>query len=143
MADSVSEIDVQADPAAVWETLTAPELVKRWQYGSDLVTAWTVGSPIRFSTQWAGGVFEQWGTVLEFDRLRQLSYSLFAPRPDLVDEPESYFTMTYQLTPLDGGGTRLSIMQHDPRPAVGEAEADGEAENTVLAELRAVAESLA
>ena len=129
MADSVSELDVAASPAAVWETLTTPALVKRWQYGSDLVTDWAVGGPIRFTLQWDGGLFEQWGTVLEFDRPRQLSYSLFAPRPDLVDVPENYFTMTYQLTPLDDGGTRVSITQHDPRPGAGGAEADGDAEN--------------
>ncbi|MGV8966489.1 MAG: SRPBCC domain-containing protein [Cellulomonas sp.] len=143
MSGSVSEIDVAASPASVWETLTLPALVKRWQYGSDLVTDWAVGSPIRFTVQWDGGRFEQWGMVLEFDRPRQLSYSLFAPRPDLVDAPENYFTMTYLLTPLDGGGTRVSITQHDPRPGTGEAEADGDAENPVLIELRAVAESLA
>ena len=143
MSDSVSEIDVAASPASVWETLTLPALVKRWQYGSDLVTDWTVGSPIRFTVKWDGGGFEQWGTVLEFDRPRQLSYSLFAPRPDLADAPENYFTMTYLLTPLDGGGTRVSITQHDPRPGAGEPEAEGDAENPVLIELRTVAESLA
>ncbi|WP_407341547.1 SRPBCC domain-containing protein [Pengzhenrongella phosphoraccumulans] len=143
MSDSVSEIDVAASPAAVWETLTVPALVKRWQYGSDLVTDWAVGSPIRFTVQWEGGRFEQWGTVLEFDRPRQLSYSLFAPRPDLADAPENYFTMTYLLTPLEDGGTRVSITQHDPRPGAGEAEADEGAENPVLIELRTVAESQA
>ena len=142
MSDSVSEIDVAAPCESVWETLTAPALVKRWQYGSDLVTDWAVGSPIRFTVQWAGGLFEQWGTVLEFDRPRRLSYSLFAPRPDLADVPENYFTMTYLLTSLDGGGTRVSITQHDPRPGAGDAAADGDAENPVLIELRSVAETL-
>lgn len=143
MTVSVSEIDVDASPAVVWEALTTPELVKRWQYGSDLVTDWAIGSPIQFSTQWEGRGFEQWGTVLEFDRPRQLSYSLFAPRPGLADEPENYFTMTYLLTPLHGGGTRVSITQDDPRSVVGEAETQEEAENPILIELRTVAESLA
>jgi uncharacterized protein YndB with AHSA1/START domain len=141
MIDSVSEIDIDASPEAVWETLTNPELVKRWQYNSDLITNWVVGNSIRFSTKWDGAVFEQWGTVLECDAPRRLSYSLFAPRPDLEDAPENYFTMTYSLTPVDGR-TRVSITQYDPRPVTGEPAVDEPAENPVMVELRNVAESL-
>ncbi|HTJ52388.1 MAG TPA: SRPBCC domain-containing protein, partial [Cyclobacteriaceae bacterium] len=64
MARNISIITVKASVQKVWDTLTKPELVKKWQYGSDMITDWKVGSPIRFRTEWDGKVFEQWGEVL-------------------------------------------------------------------------------
>ena len=78
--------------------LTVPDLVKQWQYGSDLLTTWEVGTPIIFRNEWNGRVFEQKGNVLEFLPESRLKYSLFFPRPDLQDIPEHYFFMTYELT---------------------------------------------
>jgi hypothetical protein len=37
---------------------------KVWQYGSDLLTSWEIGSDIKFRTEWEDKVFEQWGKVL-------------------------------------------------------------------------------
>ena len=96
-----------ASPEAVWTALTEPEFVERWQYGSVLVTDWSVGGPIRFTTKWEGQTLEQWGTVLAFQPPTMVRYSLFAPRPDLADVPENYFTMTYELV-RDGDVTKWS-----------------------------------
>ena len=108
MATNVSTIIIDATRQRVWDNLTKAELVKLWQYGSDLQTDWTVGSHIEFVTEWEGKVFRQWGTVLEFNPPDRLSYSLFAPRPDLSDKPENYFVMKYVLTEKDGK-TKLEI----------------------------------
>ena len=139
MARNVSVVVVNASRQRVWETLTSPELVKRWQYGSELRTDWSVGSEIRFTTLWDGKVFEQWGRVLEVVPNELARYSLFAPRPDLEDRPENYFTMQYRLSDANGM-TRLEIAQEDNRPdAVQEALQDEE--NPVLKMLKEVAES--
>ncbi|WP_218917276.1 SRPBCC family protein [Niabella ginsenosidivorans] len=79
MAINISGITIHATPEKVWNAVTKPELVKQWQYGSDLKTDWQPGSPIRFSTEWQGALFEQWGTVLEIQPCHLLKYSLFAP----------------------------------------------------------------
>lgn len=120
--------------------VTEPSYVKQWQYGSDLSTDWAAGCPIRFTSEWEGQIFEQWGTVLEVDPPVMLRYSLFAPRPDLVDRAENYFTMTYTLAE-DAGATILTITQEDPRPGTGEPDESAEADNPVLAALKGVAES--
>lgn len=141
MASNVSKLSINASLQKVWEALTKPELVKLWQYGSDLQTTWELGASIRFVTQWEENVFEQWGTVLEFSPLEQVRYSLFAPRPGLEDIPENYFEMIYTLTE-DGGQTKLQITQEDNRPhAVQEAE-QGE-ENPILKMLKEIAETSA
>src|SRR4051794_12677562 len=98
MATNISIIMIKAPLQKVWDTITRPEYVKLWQYGSDLFTDWKVGSDIRFKAEWNGGIFEQWGKVLEIQPLELVKYSLFAPRPDLEDKPENYFIMSYILT---------------------------------------------
>jgi len=139
MARNISRITIDAPVEKVWNTLTQPELVKRWQYGSDVITDWNTGSDIRFRTEWEGKVFEQWGKILEVRKNELIKYSLFAPRPDLEDKPENYFVMHYVLTP-ENGQTQLEIIQEDNRPnAVQEAE-QGE-ENPILQTLKSIAET--
>ena len=61
MATNSSKVKINAPIQKVWDVLTKPEFVKRWQYGSELFTNWEPGSDIRFRTEWQGKVFEQWG----------------------------------------------------------------------------------
>ena len=98
MKTSASIVKILAPAKKVWLALTVPDLVKQWQYGSDLLTTWELGTPIIFRNEWNGGVFEQKGKVLEFIPESRLKYSLFFPHPDLQDIPEHYFFMTYELT---------------------------------------------
>ncbi|MEO8088557.1 MAG: SRPBCC domain-containing protein [Bacteroidota bacterium] len=134
MVKNISLIQINSSKENVWDALTNPQLVKQWQFGSDLLTDWQVGSDIRFSTAWEGKLFEQWGKVLEVKMHEILRYSLFAPRPGLEDIPENYFIMSYLLTP-EKGGTRLEIIQDDNRPGAVQEELQGE-ENAVLLSLK-------
>jgi uncharacterized protein YndB with AHSA1/START domain len=113
---SDSTVKILAPAKKVWLALTVPELVKQWQYGSDLLTTWEVGTPVVFRNEWNGQVFEQKGTVVEFLPESRLKYSLFFPRPDLQDIPEHHFFMTYELTESERV-TSLLVRQEDPRPS--------------------------
>ena len=145
MRVSRSSVIVTAPRGVVWTVLTNPEFVRQWQYGSELETTWRVGESIRFRGQWQGEIFEQWGTVQEFDVPNRLRYSLFAPRPGLEDRPENYFTMTYEVSE-GSDGTTVMFVHEDPRS---NADDDGDAvdatddENPVLIALKSIAESLA
>lgn len=139
MATNISRVTILATKEAVWKALTDPELVKLWQYGSELSTDWQVGSAIRFRAEWEGQVFEQWGTVLDVVPNARLRYNLFAPRPDLEDKPENYFEMAYVLTG-QGDSTQLEIRQIDNRPGATQEEDQGD-ENPVLKSLKELVES--
>ena len=139
MAKNISTITLNASVKKVWDTLTKPELVKLWQYGSDLITNWDVGSEINFRTEWEGKVFEQWGKILEIRPTEFIKYSLFAPGPDLEDKPENYFVMTYNLTD-ENERTKLEIIQEDNRPNAVQEEPQGE-ENPILKSLKEVVET--
>ncbi len=139
MAKNVSTIKINAPIERVWDAITKPEQVKKWQFGSDLITDWSVGSDIRFVTEWEGKIFEQWGKVLEVIPPNLLRYSLYAPRPDLEDKPENYFEMNYVLL-TEKGQTTLHIVQEDNRPGVVQEEPQGE-ENPILASLKGFVEN--
>jgi uncharacterized protein YndB with AHSA1/START domain len=139
MPINISTINIKASCQKVWDALTKPELVKKWQFGSDLITDWKVGSDIRFSTDWEGKTFEQWGKVLEIKPNDLLRYSLFAPRPDLEDKPENYFVMSYVLTD-EKDHIKLEIIQEDNRPGTVQEAPQGE-ENPLLTSLKKLAES--
>ena len=139
MRVSTSHVRINAPRERVWAVLTDPELVRQWQYGSNVDTDWAAGSPIRFTSEWQGKRFEQWGTVLDVTAPEQLRYSLFAPRPDVEDRPENYFTMTYRLD-TENGITLLTITQEDPREQPGQGPDQQDEDNPVLAALKAVAD---
>jgi uncharacterized protein YndB with AHSA1/START domain len=139
MATNICTIVLNAPVEKVWNALTNPELVKQWQYGSDLITDWKVGNEIRFRNEWEGQVFEQWGTVLEIVPNQKIKYSLFFPRPELEDKPENYFIMSYVLTE-ENQKTKLEIIQEDHRPGAVQEEPQGE-ENPILQGLKAIIEA--
>lgn len=138
MAKNISTIIIDASIQRVWDTVTKPELVKLWQFGSDLITTWEVGTNIKFRTEWGDKVFEQWGKILEFRPAELLKYSLFAPRPELEDKPENYFIMSYVLS-TENGKTKLEITQDDNRPNAVQEDPQGE-ENPILKSLKELAE---
>src|SRR5689334_21844298 len=139
MKTTDSTVNIRAPANKVWRALTVPELVKQWQYGSDLLTTWEPGAPIVFRNEWNGQVFEQKGTVLEFEPTSRLKYSLFFPRPDLQDVPENHFFMVYELSERDGV-TSLLFRQEDPRPSTPDASAGADEGPDVLATLKELIE---
>ncbi len=139
MAINISTILIKANIQKVWDCVTKPELVKRWQYGSDLITNWDVGSDIRFITPFDDKVFEQWGKILEVKPYESLVYSLFSPQSGMEDRPENYFVMHYHLKPI-ADKTSLEIIQQDNRPNATQEDPQGE-ENPVLKMLKQLAEA--
>ncbi len=139
MRSKVSDITINAPAQRVWEALTNPELVKQWQYGSDLITDWKPGSPIKYHSEWQGIVYDQWGIVLEFTPNKLLKYTLFAPRPGFDDKPENYFTMTYRLTEMDDM-TKLTINQDDPREQ-NDSDSSDDGQNSILDDLKSLIEN--
>jgi uncharacterized protein YndB with AHSA1/START domain len=134
-----SIVKIVAPRKKVWLALTVPELVKQWQYGSDLLTTWEVGTSIIFRNEWNGQVFEQKGSVLEFLPDSRLKYSLSFPRPDLQGIAEHCFFMTYELSESEGT-TSLLVRQEDPRPPPPNDSSGGDEGPDVLSSLKELVE---
>jgi uncharacterized protein YndB with AHSA1/START domain len=116
MALHHASITIRATPRRVFEALTRPELVARWQFGRALSTSWRPGAPIRFRTAWEDGrVLEQHGRVLEVRAEELVKYSLYTPRPGADARAENHCMTTYRLRG-EGGATRVELEQDDPLP---------------------------
>jgi uncharacterized protein YndB with AHSA1/START domain len=103
-------ITIDAPIERVWEALTTPELIKRWFFGVDTVTDWTVGSPIIHRGEYQGRPYEDKGTILEFEPPRLLVHSHWSLVSGLPDAPENYERVSWQLSER-GDGTELTIRE--------------------------------
>ena len=49
-----ASIKLHASISKVWDALTKPEIIKKYFFGTDSITDWKPGSPIRFKGEWKG-----------------------------------------------------------------------------------------
>ena len=105
-----ASMTINAPVDKVWNALVNPEAVKRYMFGTDVVSDWRVGSPIVWKGEWQGKSYDDKGVVLRCEPCRVLQYSHYSPLSGLPDEPQSYHTVTVSLT-NGGNQTHISLAQ--------------------------------
>ena len=105
-----ASVTIDAPGAEVWRALVDPATIPKYMFGSKVVTDWREGSPITFSGEWQGRHYEDKGTVLEARPERRLRYTHFSPLSGLPDVPESYHTVTIELSG-EGRKTQVTLAQ--------------------------------
>ena len=107
---SKSTIAINAPASKVWDSLTKPELIKQYLFGTEVTTDWQVGSPITYKGEWEGKTYEDKGKVLQIEKGKLLVSTFWSSLSNLADIPETYKTVRYELS-VDDKGTRLTITQ--------------------------------
>jgi uncharacterized protein YndB with AHSA1/START domain len=92
-----SEILIGAPIEKVWDALVNPEIIKKYIFGTTVISDWTEGSKIVWQGEWKGKTYEDKGTILKIIPGKQLQYSHFSPLTGLEDSPENYHTVTVGL----------------------------------------------
>jgi uncharacterized protein YndB with AHSA1/START domain len=105
-----ASIDIRVPATKVWKALTQPEIIKKWFFGSDIVTDWKEGHPILYKGEWQGKAYEDKGVVLKVEPEKLLVVTHWSPLGGTADVPENYHTVTYRLSPRDKL-TRVTITQ--------------------------------
>jgi uncharacterized protein YndB with AHSA1/START domain len=105
-----ASITIHAPSTRVWDALVSPASIKQYMFGTDVVTDWSVGSPITWSGEWQGKSYKDKGVILEFTPLRKVQYSHFSPMSGLSDKPENYHIVTIELS-NEGESTCVSLAQ--------------------------------
>jgi uncharacterized protein YndB with AHSA1/START domain len=133
-----AEIEIDASPAEVWDALTDPEQIKKYMFGSQVVTDWKQGSTIVWKGEYEGTEYEDKGEVVEIEPERRLKVTHFSPLSGEEDRPENYHRVLYELEERDGK-TRVSLSQ-DNNPSEEAAEHSRANWEKMLAGLKQVVE---
>ena len=107
---AVATTEIAAPPQRVWQVLLDPQSVRKYMFGSDVVTDWRPGSPILFRGEWEGRPYEDKGVIVEVNAPVLLQFTHYSPLSGAPDIPASYHTLTYQLEPIHTG-TRVTLTQ--------------------------------
>jgi uncharacterized protein YndB with AHSA1/START domain len=110
-----ASVIVNASSDEVWEALVDPDAIRQYMFGATVVSDWREGSPIIWKGEWQGKSYEDRGVIQQLRSGRRLQYTHFSPLSGLPDEPESYHTVTIDLSG-EGAQTRISLTQ-DKNPS--------------------------
>ena len=95
IAKAETSIDAPADK--VWDALINPETIKKYMFGTTVISDWKEGSKIVWKGEWEGKTYEDKGKILNIAPKKQLQYSHFTPAPGVADVPENYHIVTIDL----------------------------------------------
>lgn len=105
-----TSIEINADKAKVWDTLTNPEKIKVYLFGTETLTDWKTGSEIIFQGEYQGYKYKDKGKILDIKTDEILQYSYWSGFSGLENKPENYSLVTYKLDTTDGK-TLLTLTQ--------------------------------
>ena len=94
-------ITINASTDKVWHALTDPGMIKKYMFGTTVISDWKEGSKIIWKGEWEGKHYEDKGKILLFEPKRSLQYSHFSPLSGLHDNPENYHIVTIDLEEKD------------------------------------------
>ncbi|MGK2861515.1 MAG: SRPBCC family protein [Chitinophagaceae bacterium] len=105
-------IQINAPVVQVWEALTTPSIIKQYLFGTEVVSAWKLGTPIVFKSEWQGKFYEDKGIILDKVPLELLRYSFWSSLSGIEDKPENYFIITNELI-TRSNQTLLTVTQEN------------------------------
>ena len=107
---ATTSVKINASTDKVWEALTNPKLIKKYMFGTEVISDWHEGSVILWKGIWEGKPYEDKGVILEKIPLKTLKVTHFSPLSGLPDKEENYHILVYALS-QNGKGTVLSLSQ--------------------------------
>lgn len=105
-----ASVDIAASKDKVWDALVNPQTIKKYMFGTNVVSDWREGSPIVWKGEWQGKSYEDKGVIRRITPPQSIQYTHFSPMSGLPDKPENYHTVTIELA-SEGEHTRVSLSQ--------------------------------
>ncbi len=99
---ATQSIVINAKAEKVWKTLTNPEKIKIYLFGTETITDWKVGSSIIFQGEYNGHQYKDKGNVIESTENKVLSYNYWSGFSGLEDNLENYSFVTYKIEDITG-----------------------------------------
>lgn len=96
-----AEVVIKAPKNLVWDALTKPEVIKKYLFGTEVVTDWKVGSQIIWKGVWQGKPYEDKGEILQIVPEKMLETTYWSSMSGKPDEQRNYTKVTYKLIEED------------------------------------------
>lgn len=96
----------------LWDLLTNPKWTKQYMFGCEVLSDWTIGSPIiwKGKTESGSDIIHVKGEITDINSGKMVSFSMFDPNMGIADRPENYVHLTYQVNSTNEG-SKLTIKQ--------------------------------
>ncbi len=88
-------IVINATTEELWNTITEPEKIKQFLFGTETITDWQIGSSIVFQGEYQGHKYRDKGVVIENQKNKLLQYSYWSGFSGLEDKPENYSLVSW------------------------------------------------
>lgn len=113
-------IVICAPVSKTWQTLTNPELMKKWMAEEEItiITQWKVGAPIFIKGDAHWVYFENKGVVLEYEPEKVLCYSHLSSLSKLPDTSENYSLIKFNLVPAENQTTLTLTLSNFPTESI-------------------------
>src|SRR5688572_16551994 len=107
---STASTTIDSPVANVWDALVNPEMIKQYMFGAVAESDWNEGSPIIWKGEYEGRTYEDKGVIQKLQPERILQYTHYSPLAGKSDIPESYHTVTIELSAQDAA-TKVQLSQ--------------------------------
>ena len=108
---ATAHITIDAPIDKVWDAFVNPDIIKKYMFGTNVISDWKEGSPIAWKGEWKGKSYEDKGVILQIKPKSKLQYTHFSPLTGQPDVPENYHTVTIELT--DKGNQTTILLSQD------------------------------
>ncbi|MCI4432926.1 MAG: SRPBCC domain-containing protein [Nitrosopumilus sp.] len=103
-------VKINVNASKVWNALTNPKMIKKYLFGTKVITAWKVGSEIIFQGNWKEKKFRDKGIIEKFEIEKLFQYTYWSIFSGLEDKEENYSLVTFELSGTDKI-TKLTVSQ--------------------------------
>jgi uncharacterized protein YndB with AHSA1/START domain len=90
-------VEINTSVDRVWETMTNPELIKVYLFGTNTRTDWKEGSEIVFEGEFGEIKYRDVGTILEIIPFKKIRYTYWSGFSGLPQLPENDSEVEYQI----------------------------------------------
>ena len=135
-----AEIAINTTAATVWEILTTAENIKKFMFGTDVITSWIEEESIEYYGEYEGKKYHDKGIVKKFVPEKTLQFTYLSSMSGKEDVPENYNLVTFSLSVNEEKQVVLTLLQ-DNIHSEKEKEHSVQNWNSVLQKIKEIAEN--
>ena len=91
------QVSFPVEKSKVWDALINPEIIKKYLFGTEVLSDWKEGSPLIFRGKWEGKPFEDKGNILKIEEEKLFQYNYWSGFSGLPDSLDNYSLVTYSI----------------------------------------------